>query len=213
MLTKKELLKKLEKEDIKISDKMLTYFASLGLIMKPIRTGLGQGKGSLSEFDDRVLNDIKQIVKLHEEGLTYEQIKQKKMSFDEWLSLVGQIKASSKTDEDATRSIKKLPHLANWEKGQLKLISDIAKHMTKVFVSELSVALHKYTNKSKEDLYDEAYEVIEHYISDLIRFGGIGWVGWEEEVLEKYLEGEETKEDQKNRKSKKGGKHDNHDKK
>lgn len=228
MLTKKELLKKLEKENIKTSGKMLTYFASLGLIKKPIRTGLGQGKGSISEFDDRVLNDIKQIVKLHEEGLTYEQIKQKRMSLREWLSLVRQIRESSKSDEDATNSIKKLPYLANWEKGQLKLICDITENLTKVFVSELSVMLHPFSNASEGDLFDDAYEAIESYLSDLLCYGGIGC----EEDFEEYLEGKisrtyfspiglhgpivgslgkKPKEAQKARKSKNGGRHDNHD--
>ncbi len=189
MLTKKELLKKLKEENITISDKMLTYFASLGLIKKPIRTGLGQGKGSMSEFDDRVVNDIKQIVTLHEDGLTYEQIKQKKMSRNEWLSFVKQIRESSKSEEDATDSIKKLPYLANWEKGRLKLIGDMAESLTKVFVSELSVMLHSFTSMSEEDLFDEAYEVIESYLSDLVCYGGVG----SEEDFEAYLEGKTSR--------------------
>lgn len=212
MMTKKELLNKLKEENIEVSDKMLTYFASLGLIKKPMRFGLGKGKGSVSEYDDRVLKDIKEIRKLHEEGLTYEQIKQKRMSYDEWLSLVSQIKKSSKSEEDISKAIKKLPYLANWEKGQSKLICDIAEKLTMVFVRELSILLSPYTNKHSEDFYDEAYEVIESYVSDLIRFGGIGWVGWEEE-LEEYLEKpileaqeNKSKEDTKTGKPKKGRK-------
>lgn len=208
MIPKKDLLKKLEKDNVKISDRMLTHFISLGLIKKPMRYGLGKGKGSVSEFDDRTFKDIKEIMKLREEGLTYEQIKQKRMSFDEWLSLVRQIKKSSKSAEDVTNSIKKVPYLANWEKGRLKLICDVAETLTKVFVSELSVLLSPYTNRFEEDLYDDAYEAIESYLCDLFRYGGIGWEGWEEE-LEEYLEDQGKKD----RKSKKGDKHDNHDKK
>ncbi|MCF6147325.1 MAG: hypothetical protein E3K37_01565 [Candidatus Kuenenia sp.] len=191
MITKKELLEKLAGEGIKVTDSMLTHFITLGLIKKPMRYGLGKGKGSVSEFDDRVFNEIKQIMKLHDEGLTYEQIKHKRMSSDEWLSLVRQIKESSKSEDDASDSIKKLPYLANWEKGRLKLISDMAENLTRIFTSELSVMLAPFANKSEDDLYDDAYEVIESYLDDLFYTGGIGWEGWEEE-LEEYLEGKKS---------------------
>lgn len=210
MITKQELLKKLAKEKIKIGDRMLTYFISLGLIKKPMRYGLGKGKGSVSEFDDRVIDDIKAIMKLQDEGLTYEQIKQKRMSFDSWLSLVRQVRESSKSEEDTTDAIKKLPYLSNWEKGQLKLISDMAENLTKVFVSELSAMLRSFTNRSAEDLFDEAYEVIEHYLSDLFRFGGVG----DKESLEEYLEGKISHKyfPPKDRKSAKGVRYVNHGK-
>ncbi|NUO10497.1 MAG: hypothetical protein HUU08_17880 [Candidatus Brocadia sp.] len=141
MINKKDLLKKLERDNAKISDRMLTHFISLGLIKKPVRYGLGKGKGSVSEFDDRTFNDIKEILKLHEEGLTYEEIKSKRMSSGEWLSLVSEVSKSCKSGEDVTNFIKKLPYLSDRDKGRLKLVSDLTDRLTKVVVDELESIL------------------------------------------------------------------------
>ncbi|MCK6469396.1 MAG: hypothetical protein L6Q53_14550 [Candidatus Brocadia sinica] len=141
MITKRDLLKRLENEKFKISNRMLTHFISLGLIKKPMRFGLGKGKGSVSEFDDRTFKDIKEIMKLHKEGLTYEEIKHKRMSSGEWLSLVNQLRESSKSEEDVTNFIKKIPYLSDREKGRLKITSDITDRLTKVVVDELESIL------------------------------------------------------------------------
>lgn len=160
MLTKKELLKKLEKEGIKISGKMLTYFASLGLIKKPIRTGLGQGKGSMSTFDDSVFNDIKQIATLHKEGLTYEQIKQKKMSFDEWLSFFKEMQGSFASKEMETKFLKNLLYLSDREKGRIRLTVDVTERLTKVVIDELESILGKFPEGS--EMVDLVYDVSHH---------------------------------------------------
>lgn len=156
MITKKELLKRLEKEKVKISNRMLTHFISLGLIKKPMRFGLGKGKGSVSEFDDRTFKDIKEIMKLHEEGLTYEEIKHKRMPSGEWLSLVNQLRESSQSEEDVTNFIKKIPYLSDREKGKLKLISDITDRLTKVVVDELESILGLINDDASRDaiIYD-----------------------------------------------------------
>lgn len=168
MLTKKELLKKLADEKIIISDKMLTYFASLGLIKKPKRYGLGKGKGSVSEFDDTVFKDIKDIKKLHEEGLTYEEIKTKKTSFGEWVSLVNQLRESSQSEEEVTNFIKKIPTLSDREKGRLKLTSDVAFRLTEVVVDELESILGPISGIEAEDaVISDVYPAIEFCLSNV----------------------------------------------
>lgn len=140
MITKEELLARLKAEGIKIGgnpDRMLTHFISLGLIDKPVRFGLGKGKGSVSKFEEGDVERIKKIVAMKEEGLTYEEIKHKLMSFNDWLSLVRKVKKSSKSEEETVNSIKKIPTLSAREKGRLKMTIDLAEHLAEIVVDEL----------------------------------------------------------------------------
>jgi hypothetical protein len=139
---------------------MLTYFASLGLIKKPARYGLGKGKGSVSEYDDRVINDIKQIMKLHKEGFTYEQIRQKNMSFDEWLSFFKEMKGSFASEEMEINFLKALPYVSDRDKGRLKLTYDVTEHLTKVVINELESILGKFPER--EEVVDLIYDVSNH---------------------------------------------------
>ncbi|MDG6004977.1 MAG: hypothetical protein E3K29_03925 [Candidatus Brocadia sp.] len=159
MITKKDLLKKLERDNTKISDRMLTHFISLGLIKKPVRHGLGKGKGSVSKFDDRTFNDIKEILKLREEDLTYEEIKIKRLSSGEWLSLVNEVRKSCKSAEDVTNFIKKIPYLSDREKGRLKLASDLTDRLTKVVVDELESILGRLPIGDEESEEAVIYDI------------------------------------------------------
>lgn len=168
MLTKKYLRKKLKKEGIEISDKMLTYFASLGLIKKPVCYGLGRGKGSVSEYDDRVFFEIKEIAKLHNEGLTYEQIKQKKMSFDEWLSFFKEMQGSFASKEMETKFLKSLLYLSDREKGRIRLTVDVTERLTKVVIDELESILGKFPEgREMVDLVYDVSHPIENCLSNV----------------------------------------------
>ncbi len=189
MITKKELLDRLEAKGIKIGgnpDRMLTRFISLGLIDKPVRFGLGQGKGSVSKFDDKDAERIKKIVLLKKEGHTYEQIKQKLMSFDDWLSFIKSIKASSETEEEAVNIIKKIPSLSDSERGRLKLTVDVTEHLTEIVVDEL---LHFFYDRSDEasrkSLVQDVYNSIEFCLNNVFHDFGL-----DDEDHEKYLAGE-----------------------
>lgn len=165
MITKKELLKKLAEEKIKIGDRMLTYFISLGLIKKPMRYGLGKGKGSVSEFDDRAFGEIKEIVGLHKKGLTYEQIRQKKMSFNDWLSFLKEMKGSFDSKQIETKFLKCLPYLSDREKGRLKLTADVTERLTKVVIDELESILGKFPEGG--EMVDLVHDVSHHIESCL----------------------------------------------
>lgn len=185
MITKKDLLKKLERDNAKISDRMLTHFISLGLIKKPVRHGLGKGKGSVSKFDDRTFNDIKEILKLHEEGLTYEEIKIKRLSSGEWLSLVNEVRESYKSEEDMTNFIKKIPYLSDREKGRLKLASDITDRLTKVVVAELESIFGPLSigdESSKGAVIYDVSSAIEHCLPNVFCDFGLS-----DEDYEEYL--------------------------
>lgn len=220
MITKKELLEKLDEEDIKISDRMLTYFISLGLIKKPMRFGLGQGKGSVSEFDDRVFDEIKEIVKLHKEGLSYEQIRQKKMSFDEWLTFYKEMKDGFASEEMQMNFLKALLYLSDRDKGRIKLTVDVAGHLTKVVINELESIIGKFPEG--REMADLIYDVSIHIESCLPNV--FCDFGLDDEDYKEYLNtgelsrshkiilktkrsdrmGEKSNRDQKAKKSKKG---------
>lgn len=187
MITREDLLERLEENGINIGgnpDRMLTRFISLGLINKPIRFGLGQGKGSVSKFDEKDVEQIKKIVVLKEEGLTYEQIKQKLMSFKDWSSLVKKIKNSSESEEDVISSIKQLPSLSDSERGRLKLTVDIAEHLTEIVVDEMEFFFSEF-DASRKSLVQDVYSSIEFCLDNVFYNFGL-----EAEDYEKYLAGE-----------------------
>lgn len=230
MITKKELLERLKRSKIDLGcnpDRMLTYFTSLGLIDKPVRFGLGKGKGIVSKYDDKVFNDIKAIVKLRKEGFTYEKIRYKKLGDDDYLSLILQIKRSSKSEEDAINSIKKIPFISDHDKGAWKLISDILDHLTGLILDDLAfyfgpVVTEEFREWFSQYIYNSS---LAGPITDLLTNLGFeddsvdyenylhGKMDWKILLHSKWPLPERSKEGQKNRKSKKGGNHDNHDKK
>lgn len=183
MITKKDLLKRLKNEKFKINNRMLTHFISLGLIEKPMHLGLGKGKGSVTKFNDRTFQDIKEIMKLHKEGLTYEEIKYKRMSWEGWQALVNQLRESSKSEKDVTNFIKKIPYLSDREKGRLKLTSDITIRLTNVVVDELESIFGPINDEGlKEALIYDVNNAIEFCISNVFCDFGLS-----DEDYEEYL--------------------------
>lgn len=225
MITKEDLLKRLENSRISLGknpDRMLKYFITLKLIDKPVRFGLGKGKGIVSKFDDKVFSDIKSIVKLRKEGFTYEQIKHRKLGLDDILSLIGQIKTFSKSKEEVLSHIKKIPFMSDEERGEWKLLSDILEHITEIILDDLSFYFGPViTEKFKERFFKYIHDsILMDPISELITDLDVtdddhknylhGEMDWKTLLPSKW---HSVKKGQKNLKPAKGGKHDNHDKK
>lgn len=171
-MTRKDVIKKLESEGVdlgKSPDRRITELVSKGLIRRPIRYGMGKGKGFRIEFDDSVVDEIKEVVRLRKEGLTYEQIKYKKFELDDWLALVNKIKSMAKTDQDAIDVIRKFPVLSDVGKGQVKLISDLAERIGKVVVRELKHTLSKQLDQDIEDyLARKARDINQDFIATTV---------------------------------------------
>jgi len=164
-VTKKELIKKLTEEGINIGgnpDRMLTKFVSMGLIEKPIRFGLGTGKGTTAEFTDKVVDEIKEIIRLHKEGFTYEGIKIQRMSNQKWDEFVKGLKGSSKSKEAFHEAINSIPTLSFIKKGRLKLKAEVAEVLTKVCIDELNGIFGDVYGMSRpadqQDVFDDIYD-------------------------------------------------------
>lgn len=153
MITKNELLEQLETKGIKIGgnpDRMLTRFISLGLIGKPERFGLGKGKGSVSKFDEKVVEKIEMIVNLRKAGLTYSQIKEMQMEYDHWFPLV-------KTILEQTTS----------ERGERKRTDDL---FTEAIVRDFLFAFNpRALNVPKERLAEHIFDSIQACLRNLTR--------------------------------------------
>ncbi|ODS30803.1 MAG: hypothetical protein SCARUB_04084 [Candidatus Scalindua rubra] len=198
MITKKELLKRLKKENINIGGnpgRMITQYISLGLIDRPVRYGLGKGKGTVTKFNDNIISQIKEIVKLREKGLKYEEIKYKRMSDTDWESFFRELKKSSGSDEAFVNAINKIPYMSNAEKGRLRLVTDLTEHLTRVAVKELVSWLDthivgpkyidRFNDESLEEIFEEVYHYIEYGMSNILATVGI----FDDEYM-RYLTGE-----------------------
>lgn len=183
MIAKKELLKRLRAKNIKIGgnpERMLARFISLGLIDKPVCFGLGQGKGSVSKFKDKDIQKIEKIVSLKAEGLTYDQIKLKLRSIDDWLPVIRDIVTSSPNAEGAIRVIQNIPSLSDSEKGKLKMTVDVADHLTNIVIKELFNIFSDLSStpsastRLKELLSKDICNVIEFMLPNVFHDLGLG---------------------------------------
>ncbi len=186
-MTKKELIEKLEADGINIGgnpSRMITKFVSLGLIEKPIKFGLGKGKGTVADFSDKVLKDVADVVSLHGQGLTYEEIRLKRMNDSQWDDFVTAIKRSSKSISDFRTAIKAIPYISTAQKGALALKTEVAEHLTNICIDELGHMFSDYDADDKgvrEDLYGAFM-----FCLDNVFFG----MGLRDEDYEKHADGQ-----------------------
>ena len=189
MISKQDLLGELEAEGISIGgnpERMLTSFVSRGLIKKPVILGRGKGKGTVSMFQDEAKDQIREIVSLKEEGLSYEEIKQKLESPKDWLTSIRKIKTSASSEEGALEAIKQLPVLSDSEKGRFKLTVDVAEHLSEVIVDELMFFFGDYEAPRKM-LVKDVYSAIEFCLDNVFYAFGLG-----AEDYERYLAGKSS---------------------
>lgn len=193
MITKEELLERLKAEGIEIGgnpDRMLTHYISLGLIDKPVRFGLGQGKGSVSKFDEKVIERVKQIVALKKNGLNYGQIKKHLMTSDDWLFYIKKIMEHATSEEHAISSIRRIAMLDDAQKGKFKLTIDVANHLTEIVVNELlSILTDRVVGRgvSRGALVEDVYSAIEFALPNVFHE-----FGFDAEDYEEYLAGKKS---------------------
>lgn len=190
VMTKKELLKRCKEENVDLGSKpecTINYFVSKSLLSRPTRHGLGRGKGVRVYFADTAFGEIQEVVRLHNEGMTYEEIKHRKMIAADWIRVMNQLKKTSKTEQEAVELIQNLPYLSKSEKGRLKLVCDLADHLSCVVTNEVSGFFgSNFDDSCHDDIREAARDTLQGFIETELLYD----VALPDNDYSEYLDGE-----------------------